>query len=91
MCAQVHSCTMTVVTVPDSRYLCSPQYVQSPTETMSSPHTDYMMVDVYSYAMVVWHIFTRQLPYGGKEMVMYEIVTQILLQGKVSAEPSQCG
>ena len=46
-----------------------------------------MMVDVYSYAMLVWHIFTRQLPYGGKRMVLNEI-TKLLDEVTVSAESS---
>ena len=46
-----------------------------------------MMVDVYSYAMLVWHIFTRQLPYGGRRMVLNEI-TKLLDEVTVSAESS---
>ena len=42
-----------------------------------------MKVDVYSYAMLVWHIFTRQLPNGGKDMVLTD-VTKLLDEKTVS-------
>jgi len=47
------------------------------------------MVDVYSYAMLVWHIFTRQLPYGGKRMLLMD-VTKLLDKKEVSTEISVC-
>ena len=47
------------------------------------------MVDVYSYAMLVWHIFTRQLPYGGEKMVLTD-VHKLLDEGKVRTESSVC-
>ena len=57
--------------------ICPSQYVLNPERTRQSPPKDYMMVDVYSYAMLVWHIFTRQLPYGGKKMVLNEIEEEL--------------
>ena len=45
-----------------------------------------MMVDVYSYAMLVWHIFARELPYGGKKMVVTDII-KLLDKKKVSTRP----
>ena len=67
--------------------LYTPQYVLYPEKTKTSSDKDYMMVDVYSYAMLVWHIFTRQLPYGGRRMVRNEIEKE-LHQKHVSADCS---
>ena len=56
---------------------------------MKSDPKDYMMVDVYSYAMLVWHIFARELPYGGKKMVLTD-VTKLLDEKQVSIDQCIC-
>ena len=45
-----------------------------------------MMVDVYSYAMVVWHIFARELPYGGKKMFPLDVI-ELHAKKEVSTRP----
>ena len=66
--------------------------MQYPDKTRSSPIKDYMKVDVYSYAVLVWHIFTRQLPYGGRRIPLGEIC-EMLQNGTVSVRswPSVSG
>ena len=39
--------------------------------------------DVYSYGMVVWHIFSRQLPWEGKRMTDPQIMRLTVMNKKV--------
>ena len=48
-----------------------------------------MESDVYSYGMVVWHLFSRQLPWGGKRMTDPQIMRLTVMNKKVSVYPSQ--
>ena len=42
-----------------------------------------MESDVYSYGMVVWHIFSRSLPWDGKRMTDPQVMKLTVMNKKV--------
>lgn len=56
-------------------------------ELVSGEETTKLESDVYSYGMLVWHIFSRKLPFDGKRMTDPQILKMIVLDKKRPSMP----